>query len=401
MKNKKLRIALVNQRYGLEVNGGSEYYTRQLAEHLNVLYNVEVLTTRALGYDTWEDYYPDEKEIIHGIPVRRFHVAKLRNVFRMKVFGKLQQYCPVFRTLWEERWIDAQGPYSPDLIRYIKRHGKEYQAILFVTYLYYPTVRGLPQAADRGILIPTAHDEPYIYFRIFRHLFSLPKGIIYLTPEEKRFVESMFPVSDTRNCVCGSGVELPEQINDETFRKKYSLYSEYLIYVGRIDQSKGCDEMFRIFRAFKDRHRESDLKLVLMGKAMMDIPQDEDIISLGFVSEEDKFNGISGARALWLPSRYESLSIAVLESLASGVPVMVNGNCEVLKGHCDRSGAGAYYYNKEEVLYVLDSLMAADRSEIGEKAKQYIKDYYQWDTIIGRVDQLIKEIINEQKDNGE
>lgn len=28
------KIAIVNQRYGVEVNGGSEYYTRMLAEHL-------------------------------------------------------------------------------------------------------------------------------------------------------------------------------------------------------------------------------------------------------------------------------------------------------------------------------------------------------------------------------
>ena len=39
------RIAIVNQRYGLEVNGGSEYYARLIAEHLNKYYNVEVLTT--------------------------------------------------------------------------------------------------------------------------------------------------------------------------------------------------------------------------------------------------------------------------------------------------------------------------------------------------------------------
>ena len=46
------RIALVNQRYGMEVNGGSEYYTRMIAERLANRYEVEVLTTKAVDYTT-------------------------------------------------------------------------------------------------------------------------------------------------------------------------------------------------------------------------------------------------------------------------------------------------------------------------------------------------------------
>ena len=68
------RIALINQRYGLEVNGGSEYYTRLIAEKLSKNFDVEVLTTTAIGYDTWENYYSEGTEKINGIKVRRFRV---------------------------------------------------------------------------------------------------------------------------------------------------------------------------------------------------------------------------------------------------------------------------------------------------------------------------------------
>ncbi len=389
-KGGRMRIALVNQRYGIEVNGGSETYTRQLAERLTARYDVEVLTTKALDYDTWENYYRADEEQINGVLVRRFDVEKPRSAAGMKLCNRMRRYLPHVRKFAEEWWIDAQGPYSPRLIRYIEQHAEDYAAVIFVTYLYYPAVRGIPRAAERAVLIPTAHDEPYIYFEIFQNIFQMTRGLIYLTPEEKEFVESMFPVSEKPCCVAGAGVDLPERVNPDDFRKKYGIYGEYLIYAGRIDPDKGCGEMFRIFQDYREKHPDSDLKLVLFGKAAMEIPRHPDIVPLGFVSEEDKFNGISGARALWLPSQYESLSIVVLEALALGRPVFVNGKCGVLRGHCERSQAGIYYEDEKEAVRLLDKLsgMAEDR-ELPRRAKNYIEQNYQWDAILERISEVI------------
>ena len=51
------KIAIINQRYGLEVNGGSELYSRQIAERLKAKYEVEVLTSCAVEYVKWQNYY--------------------------------------------------------------------------------------------------------------------------------------------------------------------------------------------------------------------------------------------------------------------------------------------------------------------------------------------------------
>ena len=83
------RIAIVNQRYGSEVNGGSEYYARLIAEHLNKYYNVEVLTTTARDYDTWDNYYDEGVEQINGVSICRFPVKHARNMRRFRVVNKI------------------------------------------------------------------------------------------------------------------------------------------------------------------------------------------------------------------------------------------------------------------------------------------------------------------------
>lgn len=388
---KKKKIALINQRYGLEVNGGSEYYTRMLAEHLVEKYDVEVLTTKALDYDTWDNYYTDETETIHGVKVRRFDVDCRRNRIAMKIYGKLRKIFPPLRDWAEENWVDAQGPRCSALVSYVEQNKDQYDVFIFVTYLYYPTAKGLEKVSDKTILVPTAHDEPYIYFDYYKNVFEKAAGLVYLTHEEKEFVEKVFSVACKPNKVCGSGVELPDAVDGNQFKSKYKISEKYIVYVGRIDQGKGCLEMFTIFEAYKKKYPGNHTKLVLMGKEMISIPQREDIISLGFVSEQDKFDGIQGAEALWLPSKYESLSIAVLEALSLGVPVIVNGECNVLKGHCQRSHAGEYYMNPQEALEKLDTVLDS-KNEVSDKAKQYIKKYYQWENIIADISELMEQI---------
>lgn len=390
-KDKKKKIALVNQRYGSEVNGGSEYYTRQLAEHLIDRYDVEILTTKALNYDTWENYYTEDVEEINGVRVRRFDVDKKRSVWGMRINGRIRRYFPRLREQAELRWVEAQGPCSTGLINYIESNKDNYDVFIFVTYLYYSTAVGLEKVADKAILVPTAHDEPYIYFDIYRHIFEKAAGLIYLTPEEKDFVEKLFDVKNKPNVVSGSGVELPADINNDRYREKFNITDDYIIYVGRIDLEKGCKEMFEAFLQYKKQYPYDRTKLVLMGKAMIDIPKHNDIVYQGFVSESDKFDGISGAKALWLPSKYESLSIAVLEAMSLGVPVMVNGECEVLKGHCIRSGAGVYYTSTKEAPEKLRQLMTSDE-EMADKARQYIQENYQWENIVTGICEVMETI---------
>lgn len=382
------KIALVNQRYGLEVNGGSELHCRQLAEKLSEIYDVEVITTCALDYVTWANYYKEGTEIINGVTVRRFKVERERetesfNRFSDKVLiGKHSDD-------EEEQWIDMQGPFCPAAVSYISEHHSDYAVVIFMTYLYYITARGMALNLDNAFLLPTAHDEPPVYLRYYKRVFENAKSLIYLTEEEKCFVEKQFNVEGIANVITGSGVDVPDQtlIN----RCKFSnLPQNYVFYVGRIDESKGCGLLFDYFLKYKSRAK-SELKLVLAGKSVMNIPLDKDIIHMGFVNDEEKFYLYQHSRALVLASEFESLSMVVLESMACSKPVLLNGTCSVLKGHCEKSGAGLYFENYYEFETALDFLLTHKRAyeDMCENGKRYVEENYRWNVIISKICELI------------
>ena len=394
----KKKIAIINQRYGLEVNGGSELYSRQIAEKLIAKYDVEVLTSCAVEYVKWSNYYKEGVEQINGVTVRRFKTLHEREP---KVFSALDSMMlsnPHIEEKISEQWIEHMGPYCPELVEYVDKHQDEYEAIIVVTYLYYTAVKSIVRIKNKAIFIPTAHQEPFIHFDMYKKVFGAADAYVFLTDEEKDLVHSIFHNEDVPYEVMGVGVEVPEVVDSERFKKKYNL-DNYLIYVGRIDEGKDCPRLFKYFLEYK-RRVKSDLKLVLMGKAVCDIPKSPDIISLGFVSEEDKFDGIKGAKALILPSKFESLSISVLEAMTLSVPVIVNGICDVLKGHCVKSNGGLYYKNYFEFEGCINYMMEhpEEYAIMCKNARKYVEDYFQWDDIMKKFDRIIERVGKSDED---
>ena len=390
----KRKLAFVVQRYGLEVNGGAELLSRQLVEHLTDRYDIEVLTTKAIEYTTWKNEYTADEEVINGVKVKRFGVEKPRDLNKFGKFSGKVIGNPAHTMEQEEEWFDLQGPLVPELIQYIEDHADDYEAFIFMTYLYYTTVKGLPKVKDKAILISTAHDEPPIYLKTFEKLFQMPKAFFYLTVEEKKFVERKFNNAHIINNdgLGGSGVEVPEHIDSEKFKKERNI-PNYMVYAGRIDEAKGCKELFDYFLRYKQEN-QNDLKLVMMGKPVIHIPKSEDIISLGFVSEQEKFDVMSGAKFLIMPSPFESLSIVVLEAMTLSVPVLVNGRCDVLKGHCVRSNGGLYYKSYYEfegcTNYILEHECTAEI--MGENGQAYVQDNYTWDKIVNRFSDIVEQV---------
>ena len=388
----KKKIAFICQRYGTDVNGGSEQYCRQIAEKLSSDYDVTVYTTCAKDYITWENHYPPGTEKINSVIVKRFSVERKRNRYVSALSARILHLFPHHSENAAWHWMDLQGPYCPTLISNLKEEADQYQTVFFMTYLYYTTAKGLMLDLPNAILIPTLHDEPPVWFKCYNSVFDKAKGFVWLTPEERDFAYKRFPqIRDRKSVLTGIGVEEPNGNTTDALLPEAIRNTQYLLYVGRIAKSKGCDELFTYFRKYKSDH-PGDLKLVLLGQPVMKLPNDPDIISLGFVSEDEKSIVMENAKALVLHSRYESLSMVVLESMMLGRPVLVTGNCEVLKGHCERSRAGLFfqdYRGYEEALTTIlnDSTEYLKKQENGKK---YVRKNYRWDVILSKYKQMIE-----------
>lgn len=290
-------------------------------------------------------------------------------------------------------WVRMQGPESTALIEYIKQNRDAYELFLFFTYLYYQTVFGLPYVKDKAVLVPFCHDEPYVYLHCFDELFSMPKAIIFNTEEEEEFVHQRFENASIPSILTGIGLDIPPLNTLPDGRAAFKLKKPFILYMGRIDPAKGCSELFNYFLEYKTRYR-NDLQLVLMGNELIPVPRHKDIISLGFVSEEEKYAVLRECDALVLPSHFESLSIVVLEAFAFQKPVLVSGHCAVLKGHCTKSNAGLYFYGSEDFALCLDLLYSNKplRDAMGAKGLAYVDERYQWDIILDKMTKFIEEL---------
>lgn len=397
-----LPLALVVQRYGPDVVGGAESLCHSVAQMLAPHRPVEVLTTCAKDYVTWRNEYPAGEDRLDGIPVRRFPVDFERTGAFHRAFGRMlgglpldgyPQHKAAMRALvargglaQQEEFVRLQGPHSTALLNHLASCQDRYAGFVFFTYLYSPTYFGAQLVPkNRAVLIPTAHDEVTIFVPAYRRLFESVGAFIFLTPEERQFVLTTFGVKRARHATIGMPVSLRTSPDAEAFRAKYHVDGPFLLYAGRVDPSKGCDRLFRYYQQSR-KAGAHDLPLILIGDRAMTIPADRGIRYLGRVSEEDKVSALSAAAVVINPSPFESFSIVTLEAMAAGSPVLVNGQCEVLKGHIVRSSAGLYYEGYAEFVEALRFFLenAFLRGRMGENGRRYVEQNYNRDAIESR-----------------
>lgn len=412
----KERIAFVVTGYGKNINGGTEQHCRMLAERLVDDYNIEVLTTCVKDYTKGGNELLSGEEWSDGVLVRRFEANPIhpelhecyvqkskwsrrlrKHLYQLGLLRFLVYIHPIwkYKREMEQKVMQSYVFYSPQLISYIQEHNSDYKAIIPINISYplaYYVSLCIP---DKTILIPTMHYESSAFRSIYTEIFTRVAYIGFNTMAEQKLAESVFGKKNmSPHGIISVGISESIDADWEETKRKFKLPDEYLLFVGRIDPGK-LHHVVQYYLNYKAKYKESNLKLVLVGGVFSKLVQHPDIIYTGFVSEAEKYVIIQYATVFVNPSKFESLSLILLEGMSRGKAMLVNGRCAVLKEHCEKSdGAALYYLNKRDFISKLHCLESSDelRLQMGDKGKKYVANNYSWPTIMIRLKKVIKSI---------
>lgn len=401
------RVGIVIPWFGRDLRGGAELHAWELASRLSARgHDVEVITTCCRAHQAdWSTNY-HEPGVVHepeGFSIRRFRVGARDQSAFDQVNAKLiattkaeliRGVSPLSAT--EEGIFIDELIRSPDLLAYLAADGASFAAILFLPYLYFSTLRGVPLVADKAILVPCLHHESYAFLPEVARAFERARKILFLAEGEAELALRLFgPGIHSRSLVAGAGVDF--SISDRGVEGPHrSIDQPFVLCLGRQDLGKNTLFLVRAFVQFKERYPESRLALVLAGPGSIPLPEPcRDVVNLGLVSESQKAGLLAGCLALLAPSANESYSRVLMEAWHHGRPAIVHGDCLATATAVERSGGGWTATSFQDWVDAFRRITEAEVSELalmGANGTRYLATVGSWDVAIARYEAAISEV---------
>jgi glycosyltransferase involved in cell wall biosynthesis len=192
---------------------------------------------------------------------------------------------------------------------------------------------------------------PY-WFLAERRLLQDAHRVLFTSDAEQRLAAESFWHCQRNGVVVPYGTPGPNRSPEQSRSAFFRLFPQladtrFLLYLGRIHRKKGCDLLIEAFA----KHAASDptLNLVMAGpdnsgwgKKLQALAarlgvQDR-ITWTGMLTGDEKWGAFYSAEAFILPSHQENFGIAVAESLACSLPVLISDQVNIFK-EVERDGA--------------------------------------------------------------
>jgi glycosyltransferase involved in cell wall biosynthesis len=177
----------------------------------------------------------------------------------------------------------------------------------------------------------------------------------------------------------------------------------YLLFLGRLHHKKGLDVLGKAFARIATCH--ADVDLVVVGpdggarqpfeELMSRLQLRQRVHFLGPLFGVDKYAALVDAECFCLPSRQEGFSVAIIESLACGTPVVISEGCHFPE--VAETGAGAVIeLDSIAVATAIDRVLSNPdvRRKQGIAARRLIEERYTWPDLARRTVSLYESVMD-------
>lgn len=394
-------IAIVTPWFGEDLKGGAEQQVWQVATRLARRgHQIEVLTTCCHSFqDDWSvNHLEPGLSQEEALKIRRFKVDfRDRDSFdgvnalilSLPSSALKPGVSPV--SLKNAAIFCSENINSSELLNYLKKYQDQYQAFLFLPYLYGVILNGLEIVASRAFLQPCLHDEAYAYLPQIANIFHLAKGLLFISEGEAQLARKLYgPGIIGKSLVAGAGIEVGVYNNTEIIQiKDFKIKEErFILCLGRRDSTKNTDLLVKAYINFKQKHPGSNLKLVLAGPGnpsfLAYVPG---LIDLGLVAESEKEALLANCLALFQPSQNESYSRVIMEAWFYKKPAVAHRKC-LATAMAVEFAKGGWLADTEsewtELFAKIDQIEKEKLTEYGTNGQAYANQNAVWDKIIQR-----------------
>jgi glycosyltransferase involved in cell wall biosynthesis len=267
-----------------------------------------------------------------------------------------------------------------------------------------------------GMLDPFLRRKSRIRKAIYRWLFEKrcldrAAAIHYTSEEEMELAKPLGIKAPTIVVPWGLDVSKYARLPENTLYKEQHPYlkdKKILLFLGRINFTKGLDLLCQAFGQIA--RRRDDIHLLIAGpdnegyaKNVRRWLAEEGVSNkttfTGMIEGQEKLAALTGSDVFVLPSYTDSFGMAVVEAMASGLPVVISDRVKIWR-EIKQAGAGIVTNCdaselEQALLSVLDD--SALKKRMGINGRELVEREFRWEKTAERMSGAYEEAISAAK----